>query len=93
MSTQGTEHGTLEEEASELSGVSPGRRDSKQLSLLWGVGGRLGGKLGDPARICSEVEQADQRNSTDIQSKGSTLWGTKLELKATQSDLHGSETT
>ena len=53
----------------------------------------MGGKLGDPARICSEVEQADQRNTTDIQSKGSTLWGTKLELKATQSDLHGSETT
>ena len=38
-----------------------------------GLEGRVGGKLGDPARICSEVEQADRRNTTDVQSKGSTL--------------------
>ena len=35
MSTLGTEHRKPEKEASELGGVTPGRRDRKQLSLLW----------------------------------------------------------
>ena len=41
MSTLGAERWKPEEEASELGEVTPGRRDRKQLSLLWGVGGEV----------------------------------------------------